>query len=95
VSRSKLSQVSVLLLIGLSAIAILTVASRYFEPPHPDEETGAHVFQLSVVGFVPVFLLFLVTCESRRPRRFLQLLAIPLTTFSIAFGALYYLEHWR
>jgi hypothetical protein len=90
-----INQVSGKLLIVLSLVALLTVISGYFQPPQPDEGTGAHIFQLSIVAFVAVILLFLTTADWRRPLASVRRLALPAVTLTLAFTALYYLEHHR
>jgi hypothetical protein len=79
----------------LSVIALLTVLSGYFQRPQPDEGTGAHIFQLSIVALVPTILLFLATADWKQPSRSARPLAIPAVALVIAFAALYYLEHFR
>jgi hypothetical protein len=82
-------------IIALSLIALLAVLSGYTQPPQPDEGTAAHVFQLSIVALVPMILLFLATADWRQPSRSARPLAFPATALVVAFGALYYLEHYR
>ncbi len=81
----------------LSLIALLTVLSGYLQPPHtpePDEGAGAHIFQLSVVLLVPMLVLFFATADWKRPWRSARPLTIPAIALALAFGALYYLEHY-
>ncbi len=84
--------------IVLSLVALITVLTGYLQPPHTpapkDEETGAHIFQLSIVLLAPVLLLFLATAEWTHPGRSARPLAIPAAALVIAFSALYYLEHY-
>jgi hypothetical protein len=82
-------------LVVLSLIALLTALSGYTQPPQTDEGAGAHIFQLSVVALVPVILIFLATGDWRRPLRSARPLAFPAAALVLAFGALYYLEHYR
>jgi hypothetical protein len=79
----------------LSATALLTVLSGYTHPRLPDEGTAAHIFQLSIVALVPMILLFLCTADWKRPWQGARVLTFPATTLTLAFGALYYLEHYR
>jgi hypothetical protein len=76
-------------------LALLTVISGYFQAPQTDEGTSAHVFQLSIVLIVPVILLFFATADWKKPLRSARQLAFSATTLVLAFGALYYLEHYR
>jgi hypothetical protein len=87
-----------LALIALSLIALLTVLSGYLhppQPPEPDEGAAAHIFQLSVVVYVPTLLIFLASADWSRPLRSAQPLLYSAAALIVAFGALYYLEHYR
>jgi uncharacterized membrane protein AbrB (regulator of aidB expression) len=91
--KQQINLVSSRVLFVLSLIALITVLSGYFQPPQPDEGTGAHIFQLSIVAAALTILLFLATADWQKPRRVLRSLVIPAAALSISFGALYYLEH--
>jgi hypothetical protein len=91
----QINSVSGKLLIVPSLTALLAVLSGYTQPPQRDEGTGAHIFQLSVVALVPMILLFLATADWRQPLRNARPLAFPAAALVLAFGALYYLEHFR
>jgi hypothetical protein len=91
----QINRLSGKVLIVLSSIALLTVLSGYTQPPQPDEGAGAHIFQLSIVALVPIILLFLATADWRQPLRSARPLAFPAAALVFAFGALYYLEHYR
>lgn len=93
--KQQLNRVSSKVLIVLSVTALLAVLSGYTQPRQPDEGTAAHIFQLSIVALVPMILLFLTTADWRKPRGSLRPLAFPTTALVLAFGALYYLEHYR
>lgn len=82
-------------LLALSLTALVAVLSGYLQPPRPDEGTAAHIFQLSIVALVPMTFLFLATADWRQRLRSATLLALPATVLVLAFGALYYLEHYR
>jgi hypothetical protein len=82
-------------LIVLSLTALFAVLSGYAQPPQADEGTAAHIFQLSIVALVPMIILFLATADWRLPLRSARLLAVPAGALVLAFGALYYLEHYR
>ena len=79
----------------LSLTALIAVLSGYAQPPQPDEGTAAHIFQLSIVVLVPMIFLFLASADWTRWPRSVRPLALPAAVLVIAFGALYYLEHWR
>lgn len=91
----KINDASWLALAVLAMGALLAVLSGYFQPPQQDEGTAAHIFQLSVVAFVPTLFAFLVTTGWKKPLRILRRLLFPGAVLVIAFGALYYLEHFR
>lgn len=91
----QINRLSGKVLIVLSSIALLTVLSGYTQPPQPDEGAGAHIFQLSIVALVPIIFLFLATADWRQPLRSARPLAFPAAALAFAFGALYYLEHYR
>jgi len=91
----QINRVSSRVLIVLSLTALLAVLSGYARPPQPDEGTAAHIFQLSILALVPTFLLFLATADWRQPLRSARPVAFTAATLVLAFGALYYLEHYR
>ena len=91
----QINRISGNVLIALSLTALLAVLSGYTQPPQPDEGPAAHIFQLSIVALVPMISLFLATADWRQPLRSARPLAFPATTLLIAFGVLYYLEHYR
>jgi len=79
----------------LSLAALLTVLSGYVQPPEPDEGVGAHIFQLSIAALAPAIMVFLATADWSQPLRSARPLALPVAALVLAFGALYYLEHYR
>ena len=79
----------------LSVIALLTVLSGYFQPPQHDEGAGAHIFQLLIVALAAMLILFLATTNWKQPSVGARPLALPAVALALAFGALYYLEHYR
>ena len=81
--------------IVLSVTALLTVLSGYIHPIEPDEGSAAHIFQLSIAALVPMILLFLATADWKQPLRSARPLAFSAAALVFAFGALYYLEHYR
>jgi hypothetical protein len=82
-------------IIVLSLTALIAVVSGYFQPPQPDEGAAAHIFQLSIVALVPLGLIFVATADWKQPLRTVGRLALPAVALVLAFGALYYLEHFR
>jgi hypothetical protein len=91
----QINRVSGKVLIVLSLIALLAVLSGYTQPPQPDEGTAAHIFQLSILALVPAVFLFLATADWKQPLRSVRPLVFPGAALVLAFGALYYLEHYR
>ena len=79
----------------LSFTALLTVLSGYLQPPQKDEGAGAHIFQLSIIALVPMILLFFATADWKQPLRNARHMAIPAAALALAFGVLFYLEHYR
>jgi len=82
-------------IVFLSVIALLAVLTGYGEPPQSDEGTGAHIFQLSIVALALFIVLFLATANWRQPLRSARPLLFSAVALVLAFGALYYLEHYR
>ena len=80
--------------LSLSLIALLTVISGYFQPPQHAEGAAAHIFQLSILALVPMLVAFLATVNWKQPSG-ARPLALPSVILALAFGALYYLEHYR
>jgi 4-amino-4-deoxy-L-arabinose transferase-like glycosyltransferase len=89
----QMNSVSRTVLIVLSLTALLTVLWGYTRPPQPDEGTGAHIFQLSVVLGALVMFLFLSTADWTQPLHVARRLAIPVVAFVLSFAALYYMEN--
>jgi len=90
-----INRVSGKVLIVLSLTALFAVLSGYTHPLQPDEGAAAHIFQLSNMALIPMILLFLATADWRQPLRSVRPLAFPAAALFLAFGALYYLEHYR
>ncbi len=91
----RINHVSGRVLILLAVVALITVISGYFGPRQVDEGAAAHIFQLSVIALLPMGLLFLATADWKAPLRSTRILTIPFSVLVMAFGALYYLEHYR
>jgi hypothetical protein len=79
----------------LSLIALCAVISGYFQPPQRDEGAAAHIFQLSILFLVPAIIFFLATLDWKLPLLGVKRLAIPASALVLAFGSLFYLEHYR
>jgi ABC-type uncharacterized transport system permease subunit len=94
-SGQQINRASSKILIVLSLIALIAVFSGYTQPPQRDEGTAAHIFQLSIVALMPMTLLFFATANWKQPLRGVRPLAFPVAVLLLAFGALYYLEHYR
>ena len=94
----RINRVSGKVILVLSLVALLTVLIGLTQPPQPpptDEGALAHIFQLTIVVLVLTFFLFLATADWKQPLRSARPLALPATALVLAFGALYYLEHFR
>lgn len=95
--------VSTIGLIVLSLTALLTVLpaalravlTGHMPTPQPDEGAGAHIFQLSIVALAPMLFLFFATANWAQPWRHARRLAFPASAVVLAFGILYYFEHYR
>ena len=84
--------------IVLSLTALLTVMTGLLWPPrlaNPDEGTQAHIFQLSIAALLPMTMLVIATADWRLPWRSARPLIISSVAMVLAFGGLYYLEHFR
>lgn len=90
----EINRLSGRIILALSLIALLCVASGYFQP-QSDEGSAAHIFQLSIVALIPMGLFFVATVDRDRPWQSLRRLVVPAAVLAIAFAALYRLEHWR
>ena len=60
------------IVVVLSFAALLAVLSGYAQPPQRDEGTAAHLFQVSIVGLVPMLAVFLMTADWKQPWRSLD-----------------------
>ena len=97
-ATQQINRLSAKVIIILSVLVLLTVLSGYVyppQPPEPDEGAAAHIFQLSIVAVALSTLIFLITADWRQPLRSILPLAFPAAALVLAFGALYYLEHFR
>lgn len=89
-----LNRISGRIILGLSLLALLMVLSGYFQAPQSDEGSAAHIFQIAILLLVPVGIVFAITVDRKRPWQSLRSLALPAIALAIAFGGLYYLEHF-
>jgi len=89
-----INRVSSIAIVLLSLTALFVVLWGYTQPPLPDEGTGAHIFQLSIVALVPMALVFLTTADWSQPWRSARPLAVASAATVLAFAALYFLEHF-
>ena len=94
-SAPKTNRVALCAIIALALIALIMVATGFFQPPQPDEGAAAHLFQLSIAAFAATITLFFATADWKRPLLLARQLAFPLCTVALAFGALFYLERLR
>jgi hypothetical protein len=91
----RVNNLSAKVLVALSFVALLTVLSGYAQPPQPDEGAAAHIFQLTILALVPTTLLVLTTADWSQPLRSARPLVLAGAILVLAFGGLYYLEHYR
>ncbi len=90
---TRLNRISARAMIVLSVIALLTVLTGYFQAPQADEGAAAHIFQISIVLLAPAVLFFLATTDWKQGLRSARPLAFSAVAVTLAFAALYYLEH--
>jgi hypothetical protein len=91
----KLNRASGIAATVLSLIALLCVLSGYFQPPQRDEGSAAHIFQISIVLLFPTLILFFASADWKRPAKSARPLMFPAAALTVAFAALFYLEHYR
>jgi membrane protease YdiL (CAAX protease family) len=91
----QINRIAGIVTIVLSLTALFAVLSGYLQPPQPDEGTAAHLFQLSILALIPIILLFLATADWERPLRSVRPLLFSSAFLVLAFGSLFYLEHYR
>ena len=94
----RINRLSGRVILVLSLLALFTVLIGLTQPPQPPPTDGgalAHIFQITVVVLVLMVFLFLATADWKQPLRSARPLGIPATALVLAFGALYYLEHFR
>ena len=94
-SREQINRMSGRVAVLLSLSALLMVITGYFQAPQTDEGAAAHIFQIAIVAFVLAVLTFIGTVDWKRPLRNCRPLAVSGVALTLAFGALYYLEHFR
>jgi hypothetical protein len=90
----QLNRISGRVLMALSLVALVTVLTGYAQAPQQDEGSAAHIFQLAIVAVVPTMLLFFFSADWRQRWRSARPLTISAAALVVAFGALYYLEHY-
>ena len=91
------NRVSATLMLLLSFIALLTVATAFLQPPRPmpaDEGAAARIFQLSIAIGGLFGVLFLATADWARPARAAVPAIVATSAVIVAFAGLYYLEHF-
>ena len=94
-TMQQVNRLSAFVLALLAVIALFAVLSGFFQPPQPDEGASAHIFQLAIAALVPATIVFVATADWTNPRQSARATAFPVTVLVLAFGALYYLEHFR
>ena len=90
-TRTKINLAAGLLPVAMSlaALAIVLIAvTTGWERNLADEGVAAHLFQLLIVGEIPVILLFLLTAERSRTRPIIGLAAVQAAAIGMALGSL-------
>jgi hypothetical protein len=88
-TRSRLNRLSLALPLLFSALAFALVIANIIAgtPPHADENTSAHTWQLLMAAQLPLVILFIATADwrTRMPALFVavQLAAIALTCLPV------------
>src|SRR2546426_592732 len=90
----RINQISGKNLIVLSLATFVLVVYGDTLPPESDEGGAAHIFQLLVVAWVPTFLLSFTSANWGQPLRRARTMGFSILALVLAFGALYYLEHY-
>ena len=82
------------IVMSLGALAdVLVFIALHGPAPQPDEGAAAHIWQLLMVGQVPVIVLFVVRWVHKSPRQALAIVALQVVA---ALGAMLpvFLLHW-
>jgi len=84
-TRASVNHVTSVTPLIFSAIAFAIVIANIFAgvPPQPDENTSAHIWQLLMVGQLPIIAAFLAMSDRRNRSNLLVLLA-QLAAFAAA-----------
>lgn len=93
---TRINTMSGRVMMGLAFVALLMVAIGYAigpQPPQADENSEAHIFQLSIALLFPAALVFLATADWRQRARSIVPLVISIAMVAVAFVGLYRLEH--
>jgi len=98
IRNQKINRAAYIVTLVLSLIALFTVLTGYLYPAQPretDEGSAAHIFQLSIAALFPTLIVFLASADWKHPARSARPLLFPAAALTIAFAALFYLEHYR
>ncbi len=87
-------------MVGFALVALVTVligaaqvATGAITMPEPDEGTGAHIFQLSVLLVLPFGALYVASADWTNAARGARPIALACVLLVAAFAVLYYFEH--
>ena len=92
-TQRQLNRIGAIAPVAMSLVAFLLVMGAALivgVTRQPDEGTGAHIFQLLIVGQVPFGLLFLATADWRRFVRVAAVLALQVVAVVLAFAPVAY-----
>ena len=90
---TRVNQASSLAIIVFSVTALAVVLWAVHTAALTDEGTGAPPFSTVGRSLYPVTLVYLITADWSQPWRSARPIAIAVATTTLAFAALFYLEH--
>ena len=91
----RINRISRRILIALISDRIAHSSERVLPGTSEGRRGRAHIFQLTVLALIPTICIFLATADWKKPSHSVRALVLPATSLVLAFGALYYLEHYR
>jgi len=92
-STTTFTRPSALIPLAMSAAALAVVVSHiilFGAAREPDEGTAAHIFQLLLLGQVPIVAFFAITWLHRTPKQALAVLALQVLAGVVALTPVWY-----